>query len=141
MNHAIVKTLTLLSSPSEMRLALGTDREPKRVLPLGLAMSLWLKKSMLFGAVLIAVATIILASSIREEGLKGMSPNSDKNGFAQLGIIVMLFGLTLFAPGAHEAFTTYELLKSGLKGASEEESELQLERVIVIFRYFFLIFL
>ena len=101
-----------------MRLALGTDREPKRVLPLGLALSLWLKKSMLFGAVLIAVATIILASSIREEGLKGMSPNSDQNSFARLGIIVMLFGLTFFASGVHEAFTTYELLKSGIIGAA-----------------------
>jgi cullin 3 len=35
---------------------------------------------------------------------------------------------------SHLASYIDELLKSGLKGASEEESEMQLERVIVIFR-------
>lgn len=33
-----------------------------------------------------------------------------------------------------------ELLKSGLRGATEDDTELQLERVIVIFRYFRSIF-
>jgi spore coat polysaccharide biosynthesis predicted glycosyltransferase SpsG len=38
---------------------------------------------------------------------------------------------------AHLANYIDELLKSGLKGASEEECEQQLERVIVIFRFVF----
>ncbi len=141
MNHAIGKTVTLLSTPSELRLVPTTASEPKRELPLGLAISLWLRKPMLFGAVLAAVAVIIIASSIRNGELPttwpqanriqanriqanriqvnrihGARANSDQNNIGVLGIIMLAIGSAIFVSGVRGAFTTYELLKSGLTG-------------------------
>lgn len=63
------KAFASIAATSELRLESTTTVEQKRVLPLGMAISIWLKKSMLIGAALLAVAITIISSSIRNGDL------------------------------------------------------------------------
>jgi len=69
MGSAFQKAIAQVSASSELQLSPTTATGLQRVIPLGLAINVWLKKSMLFGVILVAIALIILAIAIPKGSL------------------------------------------------------------------------
>jgi hypothetical protein len=70
MGSAFQKAIAQVWASSELQLSPTTANGLQRVIPLGLAINVWLKKSMLFGVILVAIALVLLAIAIP----KGLLP-------------------------------------------------------------------
>jgi len=70
MGSAFQKAIAQVWASSELQLSPTTANGLQRVIPLGLAINVWRKKSMLFGVILVAIALVLLAIAIP----KGLLP-------------------------------------------------------------------
>jgi len=69
MGSAFQKAIAQVWASSELQLSPTTANGLQRVIPLGLAINVWLKKSMLFGVILVAIALVLLAIAIPKGSL------------------------------------------------------------------------
>ena len=69
MGNAFQKAIAVVTASSELQLSPTTATGQRRVMPLGFAINVWLKRSMLFGAIFVAITTIIFAIAIPKGSL------------------------------------------------------------------------
>ena len=67
--NAFQKAIALVTASSELHLSPTTATGQQRVMPLGFVINVWLKKSMLSGAIFVAIATIVFVIAIPKGSL------------------------------------------------------------------------